>query len=182
MRSLGSTWASRTSSPMCPTRWTVRADALDSIIQNYHVLMIALDEFIAEEKDTGKKAKLLGIQSCMEKFDFLFGLHLGSLLLRHSDNLSRTLQSSELSASEGQEIAREVIKTLKSMQNDEEFTLFWERVKQDSRDKNVGEATVPRKRRAPAKYSQFFKYQARFSYMLALGYKCENILYISICM
>ena len=146
---------------MCPTRWTVRADALDSILQNYDTIMESLEDYISEEKDSGKKAKLMGILSCMEKFDFFFGLHLGNLLLRHSDNLSRTLQSSELSAAGGQEIAKQVVLTLNDMENNEKFKLFWEKVKNDAKNKNVGEAVLPRKRRVPAKLKDFFQPDAR---------------------
>ena len=32
-----------------------------------------------------------GVKAQMEKFDFLFGLCLGDCILRHTDNLSKTL-------------------------------------------------------------------------------------------
>ena len=41
----------------------------------------------------------------MMKFDFFFGVMLGQTVLSHSDNLSRTLQKGDISASEGQDIA-----------------------------------------------------------------------------
>ena len=41
----------------------------------------------------------------MKSFDFYFGVSLGELLLNHSDNLSKTLQSASMSAAEGQKIA-----------------------------------------------------------------------------
>ena len=40
----------------------------------------------------------------MSTFEYLFGVMLGELILKHSDNLSKTLQDPSLSASEGQEI------------------------------------------------------------------------------
>ena len=41
----------------------------------------------------------------MMKFDFFFGAMLGQTVLSHSDNLSRTLQKGDISASEGQDTA-----------------------------------------------------------------------------
>ena len=38
----------------------------------------------------------------MEKFELLFGLVLGIHILKHTDNLSKTLQSPELTAADGQ--------------------------------------------------------------------------------
>ena len=40
------------------------------------------------------------------KFDFFFGVSLGALILRHSDNLSKSLRHKTLSAAEGQHIAK----------------------------------------------------------------------------
>ena len=37
----------------------------------------------------------------MEKFEFLFGVVLGARILKHTDNLSKTLQSPSLTAAEG---------------------------------------------------------------------------------
>ena len=37
----------------------------------------------------------------MSKFNFLFGLLLGERILKHTDNLSKTLQDPTLTASEG---------------------------------------------------------------------------------
>lgn len=42
----------------------------------------------------------------MNKFDFLFGLVLAERLLQHTDNSSKTLQTSSLTASEGLEILK----------------------------------------------------------------------------
>jgi len=48
----------------------------------------------------------------MERFEYLFGLVLGERVLKHTDNLSKTLQSPSLRAAEGQQIAEMTHKTL----------------------------------------------------------------------
>ena len=64
----------------------------------------------------------------MITFDFFYGLVLGETLLRHTDNLSRTLQHSHLSASEGQAVAAMTITTLMSLRNEDSFDLFWKKI------------------------------------------------------
>ncbi len=53
---------------------------------------------------------------------------LEEMTLRHTDNLSSTLQEKSISAAEGQEVARMVVNTLKSIRNEESFDLFWVKV------------------------------------------------------
>ncbi len=52
------------------------------------------------------------------------------MILKHSDNLSSTLQHKSMSAAGGQEITRMTIKTLKSLREDQSFDLFWMKVNQ----------------------------------------------------
>ena len=54
----------------------------------------------------------------MKSFDLFFGVSLGELLLSHSDNLSKTLQLTSMSAVEGQKIADMTVCTLKSIRTD----------------------------------------------------------------
>ena len=60
----------------------------------------------------------------MESFDF-FGVALGELLSRHSDNLSMTLQSQKISAAEAQQIVSISMKILTTMRTEENFKFFW---------------------------------------------------------
>ena len=77
---------------LCPIKRTVRADALASTLDNYAVLQELWPEALEKITDTEMKARIQGIAVQMEKFDFFFGVLLGQLILKHSDNLSRTLQ------------------------------------------------------------------------------------------
>ena len=97
---------------MCPTSFTVRGDAMDAILKNYSEIQQSLDEYYGQEKNTETKARIAGVAAQYEKFDFLFGTHLGVLIFRHTDNLSRTLQGKNMSALQGKEVARSVTNTL----------------------------------------------------------------------
>ena len=60
----------------------------------------------------------------MKTFEFAFAVHLAEMLLRHTDNLSKTLQKDTISALEGQIVASMMLATLQSVRNDEFFQLF----------------------------------------------------------
>ena len=137
---------------LCPTRWTVRANALASIIENYVVLQDTWDEALEVAKDTDSKAKINGVSAQMKKFEFLFSTILGEMLLRHCDNLSQTLQSKTMSAAEGQKVGKMVIDTLQSIRNDESYELFWEKVLKSADSLDVDEAQLPRKCKTPRRY------------------------------
>ena len=76
--------------PLCPTRWTVRAEAIDAVIKQYTIIIETLDEVHSTTKDEyGLKAG--GIATALEKFDMFFGLQLGHLLFGSAENTSKVI-------------------------------------------------------------------------------------------
>ena len=73
--------------------------------------------------DAESCAYINGVKAQMERLDFLFGLCLGECVMRHTDNLSKTLQSPSLSAADSQVLARLICTTLERIRNDESFAL-----------------------------------------------------------
>ena len=55
--------------PLCPTRWTVRTGAINSVLQNYDTLFETLDEISADTHGE-PAAKALGIRALLTKFGF----------------------------------------------------------------------------------------------------------------
>ena len=51
----------------CPTRWTVKADTLKSIIENYEVLMEVREGSLESAKDTEKRARIRGVSLYMDR-------------------------------------------------------------------------------------------------------------------
>ena len=136
---------------MCPTRWTVRGESLGSVIGNYAVLQETFEESIDTVTDTEVKSRLIGVSAQMKTFNFLFGTLLGELILKHSDNISRTLQHVDMSAAEGQEVATLTVSTLQSIRSDEMFDLFWEKVQRlrEADGVDIDPPVLPRRRKAP---------------------------------
>ena len=136
----------------CPTRWTVRGKTLDSILQNYVSLQNLWEWALENCTDTDMKARIRGVSKHMEEFDFYFGVALGELLLRHSDNLSATLQKEEMSAAGAQNIVRMTLTAMLTLRSDDSFSLFWEKVLMLSKQVGVNEPTLPRQKKAPSRF------------------------------
>ena len=134
---------------LCPTRWTVRADSLKSVVDNYAALQVLWEESRDQTADPSIKARIIGVEAQFKTFRYLFGVLLGELLLRHTDNLSKTLQSPKLSAAEGQRIAGMTLSALESLRDDDYFDLFWEKVESTRESLDVDEPQLPRKRKTP---------------------------------
>ena len=77
---------------------TARGAAIAAVIANYSSLLIALDKIVNEccGQDFGKKARR--VLEIMDHFDYIFALLLGDQLFGSVETLSRTLQSTSMSA------------------------------------------------------------------------------------
>ena len=83
----------------------------------------------------------------MSKFDFYYGVVLGELILHHTDNLSRILQKSDISAAEGHNIAGLLVKTLQSLRSD---NCFGRRLRnKEATDLRVTESCLSWQRKTP---------------------------------
>ena len=80
----------------------------------------------------------------MKQFEYFFGVFLGERILKHADNLSKTLQHKNISAAEAQSITSLTLKTLQLIRNDNSFDLFWELLLRKASQCNVEEPVLPR--------------------------------------
>ena len=138
---------------LCPTRWTVRAYSLLSIIDNYSILLDTWDEVSEIARDTKTKARIQGVASQMKTFNFIFGTLLRETVLRHTDNLSKALQKKSCSAAEGLTIADMVIRTLSTLRSDCSFDLFWLKVQSFSEPLDIT-PQLPHCRKRPRRYEE----------------------------
>ena len=131
----------------CPTRWTVRGDAIESILVNYSTLGILWEECLhsATRLDPDVKARIIGVQCQMLTFNLLFGLKLCERILKMTDNLSKTLQNSSLSAAMAQHIASLTVTTLSKMRTDEAFQAFFDLIESLRTSAGVERPSLPRK-------------------------------------
>lgn len=133
----------------CPTRWTVRGESIMSIIQNYNTLKEVWEQCLESRLDPEVKGRIIGVQTQMSHFNFLFGLQLCGRILMITDNLSKSLQTESMSAAEGQALAMLTVKTLEKMRNEDDYKLFFERLEILRAHTDTEEPCVPRRKRAP---------------------------------
>ena len=139
---------------MCPTRWTVRADSLASIVVNYDNIQLLWETAIRATSDTEMKARIQGMKIQMQCFKFLFCLILSEMILRHTDKLSQTLQQPRMSRVNGNGVAMLTVNTLESLQLEGNFDLFWKKVDQTREKLDVDEAHLTRSRKKPKRFDQ----------------------------
>ena len=91
--------------PLCPTRWTVRTRAFESIIANYECLLLTFTEISDTCHDEyGRRAA--GIVSQMEKFVTFFSIKLGHMIFGATEEVSRALQRVDITIGEGMKHAK----------------------------------------------------------------------------
>ena len=137
---------------LCSTRWTVRGESLESILNNFDELMELWDWSLENLRDTQMKARIGGVKAAMPTFDYLYSSLLAIMFLKQTDNLSRTLQDPKISAAEGNEIAQDVSKCISKDRNDTSFNLFWEYTLKKKDQLHIDGPELPRKRRVPRRY------------------------------
>ena len=139
---------------LCPTRWTVRAGSLASIVANYDNIQLLWETAVCATSDTEMKARIQGVASQMQTFRFLFCLLLSEMILRHADKLSQTLQQHKLSSIEAHGVAMLTVKTLETLRTDDNFDMFWQKVVMTKEQVNVNKPRLPRRRKLPRRFEQ----------------------------
>lgn len=136
---------------LCPTRWTVRHTAIDSVIKNYQVLQTALEQIQLGHDEYAAKAS--GLLARMEKFDTFFALKLAHLVFSATDQLSLNLQAVDITIQEAIRGAELLTTHLKSLRNESSFNRFYDAVYQESKNLTE-EPCLPRQRKTPKRYDQ----------------------------
>ena len=71
------------------------------------------------------------------------------MVLDLTENLSATVQTTNLCAADAQETSRLVVDTIPRMRNEKDATLFYEMVKIRADQLSLKEPSLPRKRKVP---------------------------------
>ena len=68
--------------------------------------------------------------------------------------MSKSLQSSSLSAVEGQNLATIVIKKLEEDRKNEQFEMFWKDIMKKKEHLDIGDPLLPRQRKLPKNFDE----------------------------
>jgi hypothetical protein len=134
--------------PLCPTRWTVRARAISSVLGNYEALQETLDVVVEENKRDEVAAKASGVIAQMDNFHTLFGLCAARVIFSVTDQSAVALQGKDISAHEVSGIITSLVAYLNSMR--ESFDEFWREVVQEGEAKGIT-ISMPRQRKVSKK-------------------------------
>ena len=134
---------------LCPTAWAVRAKAHHSIHNNYKPIQewLTWPEDSKNNLDPDSRARAGGLLKRMKSFNFMYGLKLSMMILDYTDNLSATLQTTNLCAADAQETATVVVDTITRMENEQDATSFYEMVKIRADQFSLEELSLQRKRK-----------------------------------
>ena len=106
--------------PLCPTRWTVRTGAIDVVVKSYATILDTLEEIYQTTHDEyGVKAA--GLLSTLDKFETYFGLKLSHLLFAAAEEVSKVLQTKNLSVQEAVSSVNVIKRYYKQIRKDEDF-------------------------------------------------------------
>ena len=138
-------------SKLSETRWTVRAECLKRILDNYKKLM-TLWKFCLENDSisTKLKSRIVRVKKLVKKFDFFFGLSIGHRHYSHTGNLSKTVQAKKMSVCTSKRTAELVVSVLEGLRNKDSFkSLFRIITNNASTIDFIEQPGLPRKRKAP---------------------------------
>ena len=145
-------WKCRGVNTLCITRWTVKMQALESIVLNYVPLLMLFHEAGGEESVPDMKARIEGCFQTMMKFDFFFGICLAIEVLGITDEFATALQLKDLSAAEGKKVFETTVKTLESLNNVEQFNYMWEKTVKKASEFDLDEPRLPRPIKRPIRF------------------------------
>lgn len=100
------------------------------------------EEAVDVVKESDIKAQINGVAVKMNDFHFLFCLLFAERILKHTDNLSKTIQATSMSAVEGRRLSQLCTEVLKNLRTDEYFNQYWAYAEKVQEDLNIGEASL----------------------------------------
>ena len=136
--------------PLCPTRWTVRAKSMQSVIENYEAILTTLDTISSQDKtDSGSKAA--GLAKAFLRFTNYFALKLGVRVFEQAEELSCLLQKKSISATAAKRAADVLVNSLQSIRSYDHFNSFWTDTLAETANFGLEEPEIPRRRRPPCR-------------------------------
>ena len=134
--------------PFCPTRWTVRALSLKTVMDNYSSLLQFLDKLSESDKiEAGVKAS--GLVRQYLQFDNYFLLRLMYKVLSRAETVASSIQRHDLDLYQTQLKLEQLKADVVTMRCDHEFDDFWSDVSEGARLLEVNEPKLPRPRKLP---------------------------------
>ena len=135
--------------PLCPTRWSVRTAAINSVLQNYSILLEELKVISSDSTSKSEAStKATGLIAVLKKFSTFFGFKLAYLVFVATEQLATTLQAKDINAQVSIKVAKATDSFLERYRNLDSFNTFFQAVVAES-DGLTSKPALPRQRRVP---------------------------------
>uniref|UniRef100_A0A147BCI9 Putative tick transposon n=1 Tax=Ixodes ricinus TaxID=34613 RepID=A0A147BCI9_IXORI len=137
----------------CPTRWTLKAASLRSVLLNYESLITFLRETASEERNEAG-AKASGLLKMLYKFDTFFVLKLLTMVFSRMEALNTALQKRTLRFHEAEKMVKAVNESITELR--QTFSRFWEEALEEADKVDVEDpsVTVVRQKKTPRRYEE----------------------------
>jgi hypothetical protein len=136
--------------PLCPTRWTVRTSAINSVVCNYDHLMQTLERIQADRTTpTDAASTARGLLKQMEMSETYFRCVVAYRLFAITDAFATAVQRPTINMAEVLRRKREVLGELHVFRG--QFDIIFDNTLDESRQLELDEMKLPRKRRVPGR-------------------------------
>ena len=142
---------------LCPTRWTVRAQAYRRLLDYFDAVVDTLNALTQDRSSSeDARSKLRGQISRLKSFECLFGISLSVRLFEPCELLARLLQKTAVTASEVTQGAAVLLSTLEEMRHESSFDTLFEEVEAMAQKLRtpIAEPKAPRVSRPPKRLEQ----------------------------
>jgi hypothetical protein len=136
--------------PLCPTRWTVKASAISSVICNYEHLMVTLDRVQADRATpTDAACVARGLLKQMQETETYFRCVVSYRLFAITDAFATAIQRPTINLAEVLRRKREVLGELHIFRN--QFDVIFDSAISEAKRLDLDDLHLPRKRRVPSR-------------------------------
>ena len=138
--------------PVCPTRFTVRYRAIESVKQQLVVIVEALDTFSQDSNDASISSTARGYLKRLMDFEFYISLTFAMPVFEITDRLSTQLQAKTVSTGQGVALVHHAVVELTKLRAEDKFNELWDAAESWRCSMNADQPKLPRHMGASARF------------------------------
>ena len=135
--------------PLCPTRWLVRVNAIESLLSQYTQVINSLEEI--GQSTTNAATRCRGLLKQLMCGSNLLGLMMALDILTPLEQLNRSMQSTSATVGGMLQAIQQTLSDLHNIRTDSAFASLLDKAMQQSEERRLGEIELPRARRPPSR-------------------------------
>lgn len=147
----------------CPTRWTLKASSLRSVLKNYRPLILFLQEVASERSESSAKAS--GLAKALSKFQTYFLFKLMELVFSRLETVSSAQQKRSLMLDEAKRMIKAARESISELRHS--FPRFWAESLAEASELEIEEPSIPASKK---------KKKLHAATTMDLGVMCSTLL------